>query len=444
MAQHDDASLSLLDDLVTRARKAGADAADASLNDSVSLSATMRLGIVEKATRAESSEIDLRAFIGKRQAVVSSHDRSPKALAELVERAIAMARIVPEDPFAGQAEASEIARTFPELDLVDPTEPATEKLVDLARRAEDAARAIPKITNSEGADAGWSRTTTALVASNGFAHTVHSTFSQIGVAVVAGEGSGMERDHDWSSARHMADLREAEEVGAGAGRRAVHRLASRKAPTGQVPVVYDPRIASGILGHMSGAINGASIARGTSFLKDALGKKIMPVNITVTDDPFRVRGLRSHPHDGEGVAGKRRAIVENGTLTTWILDLRASRQLGMKTTGHGGRNGGAGPSNMWFEPGAVTAAELISDIARGLYVTELMGMGVNGITGDYSRGAAGFWIENGEIAWPVSEATVAGNLKSMFLNMTLANDLVFRTGIDSPTLRIDGMTVAGA
>jgi len=443
MSQIETDALALLADLVARAKKAGADAADAGMNDSVALSATLRLGKPEKVERAESTDLDLRVFVGKRQAMVASSDRSPKALAELVERAVAMARAVPEDPFAGLAAPDELAHEFPELDLCDPAEPSSERLVDLARRAEDSARAVPRVTNSEGAEAGWSLDRTTLVASNGFARSFRSSSARVAVSVIAADRGGMERDDDWSYARHLADLRSPEEIGASAGRRAVHRLGSRKAPTGQVPVVYDPRVARGLISHLSSAINGQSIARGTSFLKDSLGKPIMPAGLAVIDDPHRMRGLRSRACDGEGVASRRRAIVERGSLTTWILDLRSARQLGMKSTGHGARGGGPGPTNLWLEPGPVTAAELIGEVRRGLYITELIGMGMNFITGDYSRGAAGFWIENGEIAWPVSEVTVAGNLKDMFLHLTPASDLEFRAGIDSPTLRVDGMTVAG-
>jgi PmbA protein len=359
-----------------------------------------------------------------------------------------MARTVPEDPFAGLADPAELARDLPDLDLFDAAEPSSTHLVDLARRCEDAARAVPGVTNSEGAEAGWSGARTALVASNGFAHAYRTSGGHVSVSVLASDAHGMERDDDWSYAVHMADLRAAEEIGANAGRRAVHRLGSRKPPTAHAPVVFDPRVARSLLGHLAGAVNGASIARGTSFLKDSLGKRVMPPGMTVIDDPHRKRGLRSRPCDGEGVANARRAIVEDGVLTTWFLDLRSARQLKMKSTGHAARGTGGppspSPSNLWIEPGPVTAAELIGDVKSGLYVTELIGQGVNGITGDYSRGAAGFWIEAGELVYPVSEVTVAGNLKDMLRRITAAGDLEFRTGMDTPTLRIDGMTVAGS
>jgi PmbA protein len=257
----------------------------------------------------------------------------------------------------------------------------------------------------------------------------------------------MERDYDYSSTIHAADLEDPAAVGKRAGERAVRRLGPRKVATSKVPIVLDPRIASSMLRHLAGAITGPSIARGTSFLKDQLGKAIFAASIRVIDDPFRVRGLSSHPFDGEGLAPVRRALIEDGVLTTWLLDLRSGRQLGLASTGHARRGTSSlpspGPTNLYFEPGALTPAALMADIGAGLYVTEMMGMGVNGVTGDYSRGAAGFWIENGQLTYPVSEITIAGNLKDMFKNLTVANDLEFKTGIDSPTLRIDGMTIAG-
>ncbi len=434
----------LLSDLVTRALKAGADAADVGLRDSIAVSANVRLGETEKIERSETGDLDLRVFIGKRQAMVSSSDRSPRALAELVERAVAMARTVPEDPYAGLAAPDQLAKTFPELDLVDAAEPSASALFELARRAEDTARAVPGITNSEGAGASWSLSEMVLVASNGFAHRFRSSTAVISAAVIAAKNGAMERDDDWSSARHQADLRTPEDIGAKAAERALARLGGRKVATTQVPVLFEPRAARTLLYHLSSAINGAAIARGTSFLKDAMGKRVMPRGVSLIDDPHRRRGLRSSPCDGEGVANKRRAIIDDGVLTTWLLDLRSARQLGLASTGHGGRGGGASASNLWIEPGPITAREMIADVADGLYVTELIGQGVNGITGDYSRGAAGFWIENGEFAYPVSEVTIAGNLKDMFRRLTVASDLEFVAGFDSPTLRVDGLTVAGS
>jgi PmbA protein len=444
-----DDALTLLTDLIAKAKAAGADEADALLLDQSSLSVAFRLGRPEKVERSEAGDIGLRVLIGKRQALVSSSDRGLPALNDLVERAVAMARTVPEDPFCGLASAEQLVRSLPDLDICDPQEPTPEQLVDWAKRAEDAARAVPGVTNSEGAEAGWGRTRIALAASNGLAHSYSLSSFQIAAAVLAGDtAGGMERDYDFSSAIHAGDLRTPEDIGTEAGRRTVRRLGARKARTAKLPIVLDPRVSRSLLGHLSAAINGGAIARGTSFLKDSLGKRVFAKGVRVIDDPHRRRGLRSKPFDGEGVANGRRTFIEDGVLTSWVLDLRSARQLGMETTGHAARSVGGPPSpsvtNFWMEPGAVTPAEMILDITEGFYVTELFGMGVNGVTGDYSRGAAGFWIVGGELAYPVSEVTVAGNLKEMFRQVTPANDLVWLHGTDAPTLRIDGMTIAGA
>lgn len=446
MAATDDA-LDILHSLIAAARRLGADAADAVLFEGVSISHARRLGKTEKLERSEGYDLGLRVLIGKRQALVSSNDRSKAALDELAERALAMAKTVPEDPFCGLADPAELARAIPDLDICDPVEPAAEVLIERAAAAEDAAREVRGVTNSEGSEAGWSRSHVVLAASNGFTGTYEGSGHSVSVAVLAGEGTGMERDYDFSSAVYAADLENPTTVGTRAGERAVKRLKPRKVASQKVPVIYDPRVARGILGHLTGAISGPAITRGTSFLKDKLGERIFPKGVTVIDDPHRRRGLRSKPFDGEGVANHRRAIVADGVLTSWLLDLRSARQLGLKSTGHASRGTSSppspSPSNLWLEAGGPSPQALIGDIKQGFYVTELMGMGVNGITGDYSRGAAGYWIENGEITYPVSEVTVAGNLKDMFLNLTAASDLEFRTGVDAPTLRIEGMTIAG-
>jgi PmbA protein len=441
-------ALDLLQDLISRARHAGADAADAVLFEGVSLSHARRLGKTEKLERSEGHDLGLRVFIGRQQAIVSSTDRSPEALAELVERAVAMARTVPEDPFCGIADAAEIAHEWPVLEMLDPEEPGAEVLIERARAAEEAARAVKGVTNSEGAEAGWGRSCIALAASNGFVGSYAGSSHGVSASVISGSGTGMERDYDFAGAIFAADLRDPAEVGRSAGERAVKRLGARKMPTCRCPVVFDPRVARSFISHLLGAISGPAIARGTSFLKNRLGERIFPEAITIVDDPHRPRGLRSKPFDGEGIANRRRALVDKGVLTTWLLDLRSARQLGLRTTGHAARGTASPPgpaaTNVWIEPGTVTRKELIADIESGLYVTEMMGMGVNGVTGDYSRGAAGFWIEKGEIAFPVSEMTVAGNLKDIFARLQAADDLEFKTGADSPTLRVDDLTVAGA
>ena len=438
----------ILDRLIASARAAGADAADALIVESTSASVSYRLGKLEDVERAESADLGLRVFVGERVAFVSSTDHSERGLAELPERAVAMARLAPEDKYAGLAPSALLARKFPALDTEDPQEPSAETLIEWARAVEGAAMAVPGITNSEGGGASYGRSAIALATSNGFFGRYAATSHSIGVAVLGGEGAGMERDYDQASARHATDLESPEIVGRRAGERTIARLNPRKVKSAPVPVIYDPRVSAGLVGHFSGAISGASIARGVSFLKDRMGEAVFAPGINIIDDPHRLRGLRSKPFDGEGVANKRMALIENGVLKTWLLDCASAKQLGLTTTGHAARGTGGPPSpsstNLYMEPGSATPEELMADIAEGFYVTELMGMGVNGVTGDYSRGASGFWIENGKIAYPVSGVTIASNLKEMFRNLTPANDLVFRYGTNAPTLRVEGMTLAGA
>ncbi|WP_160120154.1 TldD/PmbA family protein [Rhodovarius lipocyclicus] len=431
--------------LVEAARRAGADAADALLIESQSLSVQRRLGQTEHLERAESTDIGLRVFLGARSAVVSSNATDVAGFAALAERAVAMARVVPEDPFAAIPEARPLPAVA--LDLVDPTEPTAEQLIARASIAEEAALAVPGVTNSEGAEAGWSRNRIALVTSRGFAGEYARTGHSVSASALAGTGTGMERDYDYSSAVHLEDLEDAALIGRRAGEQAVRRLNPRRASTARIPVVYDPRVAGSLLGHLSAALNGAAVARGTSFLKDSMGKQVLARGLRVTDDATRRRGLRSRPFDGEGTPTAPLALVEDGVLRSWVLDGRSARQLGLASTGHASRgtSGPPGPAttNLWLAPGHVTPRELMEDIAEGLYVTEMIGMGVNPITGDYSRGAAGFMIRHGELAEPVSEITIAGKLPEMFLHITPACDLMFKRGTDAPTLRVDGMTLAG-
>jgi PmbA protein len=442
-----DATLDFLADLIDKARKAGADAADAVFVAGSSVSHARRLGKLEKLERAEGQDLGLRVLVGRQQAIVSSSDRAPRAIAELVERAVAMARAAPPDPFAGLAEASEIAHDLPDLDLFDAVEPEAERLVERARAAEEAALAVAGITNSEGAEAGWSSTRVALAASNGFAASYARSGHSVSVSVIAGEGTAMQRDYAYSSVLHAADLEDPTTIGRRAAERTLARLGPRKIETCKLPVVFDPRVAGSFVGHLASAINGAAVARGTSFLKNAMGTQIFAPGITIVDDPFRRRGLASKPVDGEGIAPMRRAVIDDGVLTTWFLDLRSARQLKLRSTGHATRGTSSPPSpgatNLHLAPGRISRAAMLADIPRGLYVDEFIGMGVNGVTGDYSRGASGFWIENGALTYPVSEITIAGNLKEMFRALTPADDLVFRYATNAPTLRIDGMTIAG-
>jgi len=437
----------LAESLLAAARKAGADAADVIIVHGISQDIAVRLGQTETVERSEGRDLGLRVFVGRRQAIVSSNDFGRETLARLPERAVAMARAVPEDPYCGLADPTRHAKSLPALDLDDHGEPDAATLAAFAKEAEDAARAVPGVTNSEGAECGFRRGEVTLATSDGFVGRYGSSRYSIGVSVLAGEGLAMERDDDYSVTVHRSDLRSPADLGRTAGERAVRRLNPRKPESGRVPVVFENRLAGGLLGHLAGAISGSAIARGTSFLKDQLGQKVFADGLRVIDDPYRLRGLRSRPFDGEGVAGERRALIDDGVLTTWLLDSRAARQLGLATTGHASRGTGGPPSpsptNLYLEPGTLSPEALIGGIERGFFVTDLIGMGVNGVTGDYSRGAVGFWIENGALAFPVSEVTIAGNLKNMFRAITPASDLIFRSGVDAPTLRIDGMTIAG-
>lgn len=439
---------SLLEKLLADARAAGADAADALYVQSLASSVSYRLGKLEDIERSELWDLGLRVFVGNCVAFVSSTDISVKALKELPSRAVAMARLAPEDKFAGLAPKDWLAKEIPDLDIEDAHEPSADLLTERARSVEGAAMAVPGITNSEGGGASFSRSMIALATSEGFFGSYASTSHSVGVAVLAGEGTAMERDYESASARHADDLELPEAVGRRAGERTVARLHPRQAKSQSVPVVYDPRVASGLVSHFAGAVSGAAVARGVSFLKERMGAAVFAPGITIVDDPHRRRGLRSKPFDGEGVKNGRLAIVEAGVLKSWMLDCASARQLGLASTGHAARGTGGPPSpsatNLYMEPGSLSPDELIADIAEGFYITELMGMGVNTVTGDYSRGAAGFWIENGKRGYPVSGVTVAGNLKDMFVRLAAANDLEFRHGTNAPTLRVEGMTVAGA
>jgi len=436
-------------DLVAAAKRAGADAADAVYFRNVSTEVQVRLGALEDVGRSDGEEIGLRLFVGKRSASVSSSDLSSDALTALVERAAAMAREAPDDEYAGLAPEDRLLHgEAVEIDADDGLDPSPASLKERALAAEDAARGISGVTNSEGAGASAGRTLMALATSTGFARGALTSGYGCSASVIAGEGAGMQRDYAYHSTRHLADLEAAEEIGARAGKRAVERLNPGKLASGPMPVVFDPRVGSSLIGHLASAITGAAIARRTSFLLGKRGERIFAHGITIRDDPHRLRGLRSRAFDGEGLATRPMNIVADGVLQTWLLDSASARQLGEAPTGHASRGGsgapGAGTTNLFMEAGKISVAELLGDIRLGLFVTELIGQGVNGITGDYSRGASGFVIRDGQLAEPVAEITIAGNLKDMFLNLTPADDLEFRRAMDVPTLRIDGMTVAGA
>jgi len=436
-------------DLVAAAKSAGADAADAVYYRNSSTEVQVRLGALEDVGRSDGEEIGLRLFVGKRSASVSSSDLSRDALSALVERAAAMAREAPEDEFAGLAPEDRLFRgEAVEIDADDGADPAPAVLKARALAAEEAARAVAGVTNSEGAGASAGRSLMALATSTGFVRGFVSSGYGCSASVIAGEGAGMQRDYAYHSTRHLADLEGAEDIGQRAGQRAVDRLNPGKLASGPMPVVFDPRVGSSLLGHLASAITGAAIARRTSFLLGKRGERIFAHGITIRDDPHRLRGLRSRTFDGEGLPTLPANIVADGVLQTWLLDSASARQLGEAPTGHATRGGsgapGAGTSNLFMEAGNHSVADLIGDIKLGVFVTELIGQGVNGITGDYSRGASGFAIRHGQLAESVAEITIAGNLKDMFLALTPADDLVFRRAMDVPTLRIDGMTIAGA
>lgn len=438
-----------LHDLFRHAKSFGADAADGLVVESAGLHAAMRQGVLSDLERSETTEIGLRVFVGKRQACLATTDLAPAQFPALAERAVSMARMAPEDPYAGPAESGQTAINPPALDLADPAELPAEALIDAARTMDAAASAHPQITNVEEASASANRTRFLLATSNGFSGGYETTAHSRVLQAIAGTGTGMVRDYDFAQSVYAADLRAAEDVAKGAIERTVSRLDARKLPTpGAVPVVFAPRVARGLVGNFLGAISGAAIARKSSFLLDALGKEIFSPAVTIVEDPHIRRGLRSKPFDGEGLPTLRRNLVDRGRLTTWMMNCAAARQLGMASTGHASRGAGGVPGitahNIALQPGTLSPEALIADIASGFYVTETMGFGVNTMTGDFSQGAAGFWIEKGSITFPVHEMTIAGNLTGMFRALVPANDFTVRYGIDSPTLRVDGMTVAGA
>ncbi|TIO08319.1 TldD/PmbA family protein [Mesorhizobium sp.] len=431
--------------LVEAAKRAGADAADAVAVRGRSAGVSVRLGKVEGTEASESEDVSLRVFVGKRVASVSATAASdPKALAE---RAVAMAKVSPEDPYQGLADPALLVSKPRDLDLFDPTEVSADQLKEAALAAEAAALAVKGVTNSAGSGASAGLGGLVLATSHGFVgHYVASRFSR-STSVIAGEGTGMERDYEYSSRQHFSDLDAPEDIGRKAGERAAQRIGARKAATGQVDVVFDPRVARGIAGHLGAAINGASVARKTSFLRDMMGKQVAAAAITVTDEPLRRRGQASRPFDGEGIEGEKLLMVEKGILNHWFLSTSIARELGLTTNGRGSRNGSSvSPSstNLAIEPGERTPEDLIKSLKSGFYVTEVFGQGVDMVTGEYSRGASGFWIENGELAYPVAEVTIASNLKTMFLSMVPASDLDRNFGTAAPTLLIEGMTLAGA
>jgi PmbA protein len=441
------ALIDLAERVVAAAKRAGADQADAVAVRGVSLSVEVRDGAVEESQRSEGDDLGLRVLVGKKQAVVSTNDLNGDGFAALAERAVAMARAAPEDRFSGLADPALLAKNPPELDLLDPDMPDVGVLERRAREAEAAAMAVAGVSKSGGASASAGIGGLVLVTSHGFRGAAMNSHHSISMSAIAGNGTAMETDYDFTATLHAADLESATAIGRNAGERAVKRLNPRKVSTRRVPVVFDTRVAGSLVGHLANAVNGASIARKTSFLREKLGEQIFAPGIDIIDDPLRKRGQRSRPFDGEGVVTRMRKVIEGGVLKTWFLDSATARELNLQTTGHAHRGVSSppspGPSNLHLTAGAKSADALIAEIEDGFYVTDLIGAGVNLVTGDYSRGASGFWIENGQLTFPVSEVTIAGHLTEIFKSLTPANDLVFRYGTNAPTVRVEGLTVAG-
>ena len=442
------AEQSLISELLDAAKNAGADGADATLARGEGTSVSLRHGKVEASERSEDFDAGLRVFVGQRSASISTSQLDSDNIRELAARAVAMATIAPEDPYARLARADEIATSIPSLEMFDDSIPTVEGLTDRARAAEDAALSHKGITNSEGGSASHGVVDVQIATSNGFAAGYKRSSHGVSAVVIAEQDGAMERDYDYSAAVFAEDMDSPESIGNSAAQRTLSRLGAQKPPTGHYPVVYDKRVSASLVGTLAGAINGAAIARGTSFLKDMMGEQIAASSLTFIDDPLRPRGMGSRLFDGEGLAVARRNMVENGVLKGWFLDIASATKLGLSSTGNASRGIGSAPSpstsNFYLENGELAVAEMIAAIEDGFLVTEMMGSSVDMITGDYSRGAAGFWIRNGEITHPVAEATIAGNLKDMFMAITPADDIDMRNSTAAPSLRVDGMMVAGA
>jgi len=438
----------LLQDMVAAALAAGADAAEVAFAERQSLSVGVRLGALEEVEREESRDLGVRVFVGARQASVSGSDISAEGRAKLIERVVAMARLAAEDPYAGLAPRDRLAGgSHADLDLFDPTEWSPEMLEALALEAEDASRATPGVTNSSGASAAWSASNWRLVTSHGFCGRHRASAFQVSAQAIAGEGATMEQGHEGRATRWAGDMPTARGIGAEAGRRAVSRLGARKIASTTAPVIFENRLAASLLGPLIGAISGPSVARGVSFLKDKLGEALFAKGVWLSDDPHRVRGLGSSPFDDEGVANQPMDIIAAGVLTTWLLNASSARQLGLETTGHASR-GLAGPpgvstSNLTLAPGDLDQAALMREAGRGLLITTMFGPSLNANTGDWSVGCAGDWFEDGEIAYPVTEITVAGNLIDIYGRLVPGADLEIRGSANAPSILVDALSIAG-
>ncbi|GGH27811.1 microcin-processing peptidase 1. Unknown type peptidase. MEROPS family U62 [Cribrihabitans marinus] len=437
--------------LLDAAKRAGAEAADTIVMQGSSVSIEVRGGALEHAERAEAADLGLRVLMGRSQAIVSASDSRPETLAAMAERAVAMAREAPEDAYAGLARPDQLARDWDldALDLLDPApEPEPDALMADALAAEAAAQSVPGVTQVSDAAAGYGLNRVHLAASNGFSGGYARSSRSTSCVAISGTGTGMQRDYDADSRIHQGDLRGADEIGRSAGERAVSLTGARQPRTGTFPVLFDERISSSLIGHLTAAINGTSIARGSSWLKDALGTQVLPESLSLIEDPHRLRVSGSRPFDAEGLPTRRRAVVEDGILTGWTLDLGSARKLSMDPTGNAARGVSSAPSpsnwNLALTQGQSDRDELLRDMGTGLLVTSLIGSTINPNTGDYSRGASGFWVENGEIAYPVNECTIAGNLRDMLLRIQPANDARPWLSRVVPSLLIEGMTLAGA
>lgn len=439
--------LSKAEELLALAKKAGAASADVIGFDSDNTTAAVRKGKTESVEKSSSQAIGLRVFLGKRKAIVSTTDLSTEALSEIANQAVNMAKLAPEDPYTALAQITDLAKELPSLELYDDTEVSAESLIARATETEAAALDVQGITNTEGADCSVGSYTTALVTSEGFAKEYKTSSHGLSVSVIAKSGDGMERDYDYSSARFLEDIRLPESIGREAARRTLQRCNPKKAKTGTFPLVFDKRVSKNLVGAFLSAINGASIAKGTSFLRDAMGKEVFGKNIQIINDPFRKRGLSSKLFDAEGVKPQRLELIKDGILQHWLLDIRSANQLGLHTNGCASRQLNSNPfpsaTNVYMENGTDTIESLIADIDYGIFITETFTLSINTTTGDYSQGASGLLIENGKITTPVNEFTIANHLSQMFANAIPANDLEFTYGVNCPTLRVDNMAVAG-
>ncbi len=439
---------SLLDDALSRAKAAGAEAADAVLYHAVSSSVSWRMGALEDLERSEGVDLGLRILIGKKQAIVSTTDVSRTNLGALIERCAAMAKAAPEDPYAGLAPAERLARApFADLDLGDYLEPSTEEMTRRASACEAAALGVKGVTNSSGAGASYGEGRKWFATSHGFFGEAGGSSHSVSVSVIAGDDNGMERDYDYDSKTHYADMKAPEAIGRRAGELTVERLSPKRVKSGRAPVIYDNRLSNSLIGHLAGAANGAAIARGVSFLKTKKGERILPKGAHVVDDPFIRRGHGSRPFDGEGLQSSAYNVIDDGVLTEWFLNSAQARQLGLATNARATRGvGGApgsGPTNLFLKAGAISFDALMKRMGTGLLVTDMFGPQVNSNTGDYSVGCSGFWVEGGAKAYPVSEITIAGNLFEMYSSLEAADDLEFRGSTNAPSLFVGQMTVAG-